>query len=147
MGNKEKFLKGYEAYKKGVAEGQTSVHGRSVEVYHEAAIGNIDRAVELAREELGEESYGTIANIYKNAGRWQEAYEALQKEHQGERLHQQHHPHQQHGGLRTELHLYDVEQTVARARTITLTIIIVLLALLWPHWLTSCGAVVAICAS
>ena len=130
MGETAKFLQGYKAYKEGEAQGLTSVHGRSVEVYHEAAIGNIDRAVELAREELDEESYGTIANIYKNAGRWQEAYEALQKEHRKNDSIASSVLTNSVEGFREELHLYEVEQTVARARLITLTIIIVLLALL-----------------
>ena len=33
-GDIEKFLEGYKAYRKGVEEGKSSVHGRTVEVYY-----------------------------------------------------------------------------------------------------------------
>ena len=61
-GDFDRFLKGYEDYKKGVAEGKSSVHGRSIEVYHEALLGHTDEAVKMAREELGDE--GLDANGY-----------------------------------------------------------------------------------
>ena len=127
MGKKDKFLEGYKAYKKGEAEGQSSVHGRSLEVYYQAFLGNTDEAVELAREELGEDSYSTIANIYKDAGRWQEAYDALVKKNkQNDSINSVILTNSMEG-MRTELRIYDMERETAKARTITLTIIIVLL--------------------
>lgn len=130
LGEKEKFLEGYKNYKKGEAEGFSSVHGRSLEVRYQAFLGNIDNAVQLAREELGEESYSTIATIYKEAGRWQEAYNALVKETKRNDSVNSIILTNSMEGLRTELTVYDMERKTAKARTITLTIIIALLALL-----------------
>ena len=127
MGNKEKFLKGYEAYKKGVAEGQSSVHGRSLEVYHEAFIGNTDNAAKMAIETLGEDSHSTLASIYREAGRWEEAYkEQAQETKETDSIYSIILSNSMEG-LRTELHVYDLERKAARSRTITLTIIIALL--------------------
>jgi len=75
MKDYDNFEKGYKAYREGVAKGLTSVHGRSLEVYHEAYLGHTDRAINMAREMIGEDSHGTMAAIYKDAGRWKEAYE------------------------------------------------------------------------
>ena len=130
MGNKEKFLEGYKAYKKGEAEGLSSVHGRALKVYYLASLGKTDDAVVKAREELGEDSYATIATIYKNAGRWQEAYDALVKESKMNDSINSIILNNSMEGLRTELRVYDLERETARARVITLTIIIVLLGLL-----------------
>ncbi|MBQ3744521.1 MAG: hypothetical protein II853_01405, partial [Prevotella sp.] len=44
-GEMDKFLEGYKAYKKGVEEGKSSVHGRSLEVYYLASQGKTDEAV------------------------------------------------------------------------------------------------------
>ena len=63
-GDIPKFLEGYEAYRKGVSEGKSSVHGRSMDIYYEACMGNIDKAVEMAHKELGEESPQAITVIY-----------------------------------------------------------------------------------
>jgi signal transduction histidine kinase len=130
MGEKEKFQKGYEAYKKGEAKGLTSVHGRALEVYHEAFLGKTDEAVKMAREELGEDSYSTIAQIYVNAGRWEEAYKAQQEESKLNDSINNMILTNSVEGLRTELTVYDLEREKARTRTITLTIIILLLLML-----------------
>ena len=76
MGDKERFLKGYKAYKEGEAKGLTSVHGRTMEIYYLACQGHTDEAVRLA-EEKAEDPYETQAEIFARAGRWQEAYKAL----------------------------------------------------------------------
>lgn len=76
MGDIERFLKGYQAYKEGVAKGLSSVHGRSLEVYYQAYLGNIDEAVKLAAESE-DDPYETMADVYSKAGRWKDAYEAL----------------------------------------------------------------------
>ena len=126
----KKFLEGYKAYKKGEAEGLSSVHGRSLEVYYQAFLGHTDEAVKLAQEELGEDSYSTIASIYKDAGRWQEAYEAQQKESKMNDSINSIILTNSMEGFRSELAVYDLERETAKARTITLTIIIALLGLL-----------------
>lgn len=130
MGENAKFEEGYEAYKKGEAEGLTSVHGRALEVYHLAFHGFTDEAVKMAQEELGEDSYSTIATIYMKAGRWKEAYEA---EQQGSRLNDSINSiilTNSMEELRSDLTIYDMEREAAKARTVTLTIIIMLLILL-----------------
>ena len=80
MGNMEKFIECYNAYKQGEAKGLSSVHGRTIEVYYQAYLGHVDKAVQMARESLGDESDAIITNLYKNAGRWEEAYESMRKE-------------------------------------------------------------------
>ncbi len=79
-GDMQKFEKGYIAYKKGVEKGLSSVHGRTMEVYYQAFLGNTDEAVALARRDMGDEGGEAIPMIYERAGRWQEAYEAYKKE-------------------------------------------------------------------
>ena len=79
-GDMKKFVEGYKSYKKGVAEGLSSVHGRSMEVLYLAYMGHTDEACTLATKELGDEGLDVIPLIYANAGRWQEAYEALKRE-------------------------------------------------------------------
>ena len=78
-GDIKKFHEGYEAYHKGVAEGKSSVHGRSMEVYYLASLGKTDEAIALAKEELGDEGGDAIADILQRAGRWEEAYKALKE--------------------------------------------------------------------
>ena len=130
MGEREKFLKGYQAYKKGETEGLSSVHGRQLEVYYLSYLGHTDEAVKLAREVLGEDSYSAVATVYKDAGRWQEAYEAMVEENkQNDSINSLILTNSMEG-LRTELTVYDMERKTAKARTITLTITIALLALL-----------------
>ena len=77
LGDTEKFEEGYKHYKEGVKNGLSSVHGRTIEIYHEAYLGNIDKAIEMAHAEMGEQGTDIITNLYKNAGMWKEAYESL----------------------------------------------------------------------
>ena len=127
IGEKEKFQEGYKAYKKGEAEGHSSVHGRSLEVFHEASIGNTDKAIQLSHELLGEDSYSTIASICREAGRWEEAYRAQAQETKETDSIYSLILINSVEGLRSELQIYDMERSAARSRTITLTIIILLL--------------------
>ena len=76
MGDTQRFLDGYKAYRKGVADGLSSVHGRTLEVYYLAQQGKIDEAAQMAMEN-NDDPYETQAEIYSKAGRWKEAYEAL----------------------------------------------------------------------
>ena len=129
-GNIPKFLEGYKKYEKGVAEGKSSVHGRTMEVYHEACLGNIDKAVALTKSEFGEEGVSVLTKIYEMSGRWEEAFKSLQKENAindstnnvilGNSME----------GYRDELRVYDVERQAAKTRIITMAIIIILLLLL-----------------
>lgn len=126
----DKFEEGYKAYKEGAAKGLSSVHGRSLEVYHEAFLGHTDEAVKKARESLGEDSYATVAAIYKDAGRWHEAYDELVKESKLNDSINSLILTNSMTGFRNELSVYDLERQTAKTRTITLTIIIALLGLL-----------------
>lgn len=76
LNDKERFLKGYQAYKEGEEKGLTSVHGRTMEIYYLASQGKTDEAVQLAAE-IAEDPYETQADIYAKAGRWEEAFKAL----------------------------------------------------------------------
>ena len=78
LGDTAKFMAGYKAYREGVAEGLTSVHGRSIEIYHLALLGKTDEAVRMADKELASDDGEMVAEIFKKAGRWQEAFGALE---------------------------------------------------------------------
>ncbi len=78
MGDMEKFHEGYKAYKEGIKNGLSSVHGRELEVYYTAEQGHIEEAVSLAKKDLSyTSSYETITKIYERNGQWQKAYENL----------------------------------------------------------------------
>lgn len=129
-GDIEKFLEGYEAYRKGVEEGQSSVHGRSIEVYYLACTGKIDEAIALAKKELGEDSYSAITMIYETAGQWKEAYESLRKETAEKDSANNVVLINSMAGVREQLTLHDVERKAAHNRTIVFSIGILLLGLL-----------------
>ena len=78
MGDKERFMQGYQAYKDGQAQGLSSVHGRKMEIFYLAMLGKTDEAVQLTIESA-DDPYETQADIYANAGRWEEAYQALKR--------------------------------------------------------------------
>lgn len=78
MGDREKFLEGYASYKKGLENGLSSVHGRQLDICYQSLMGNTEKAVKMAMEELdGSEKYSVAADIYEKAGNWQEANKAL----------------------------------------------------------------------
>ena len=79
MGDMERFNKGYQAYKEGEARGLSSVHGRSLEVFHLTQQGKIEEAVRLADESI-DDRFSTITEIYSSAGRWREAFEMQKKD-------------------------------------------------------------------
>ena len=79
MGDMERFDKGYHEYKEGEAKGLSSVHGRSLEVYHLTRQGKIEEAIRLADESL-DDRLSTMAEIYASAGRWKEAFETQKKD-------------------------------------------------------------------
>ena len=130
LGDTTAFKKGYAAYKEGEADGHNSVHGRQLEVYYLAMQGKTDEAIALAREELGNDSYGTQEKILSKAGRWEEAYQALkQAYHENDSI---------NGvilsnsmeGIQSELRIYDAERQAGRSRTITLVIALVSLIII-----------------
>lgn len=114
------FNEGYEAYKLGEAEGRTSVHGRQLEVYHLAIQGKVDEAVALAREELGSDSYSTQEKIYRNAGRWKDAYQALKQASEASDSTNSVILSNSMQGIQSELLIYDAERKASRNRTIAL---------------------------
>jgi signal transduction histidine kinase len=129
-GEMDKFLEGYQAYKEGVKEGKSSVHGRTMEVYYLASQGEYDKAVELAREELGDDSEDAITTIYEKAGRWKEAYESLRKAYAVNDSVNNVALANSMQGIRDQLTINDMENKSGRNRVIALTIGIILLSLL-----------------
>lgn len=129
-GDIPRFLEGYRRYSEGVAEGKSSVHGRSMEIYHLAATGRVDEAVELARQELGDDGHDAVTIIYEHAGRWKDAYYSLKEQTAANDSIVNVVLTNSMEGIRDQLRLYDVEQKTARNRIIALIIGILLLALL-----------------
>ena len=129
-GDMQKFEKGYKTYKKGVEQGLSSVHGRTMEVYYQAFLGNTDEAVALARRDMGDEGGEAIPMIYERAGRWQEAYEAYKKEAATSDSIDNVVIMNSMQGISDELRLYEVERKASQNKLIMLTIVIALLLLL-----------------
>ena len=129
-GDIPKFLEGYKAYRQGVSEGKSSVHGRSMEIYYQACTGNTEKALELAQREMGDEGAEAVTKIYEMSGRWEEAYKSLQKEVEANDSVVNVILINSMQGYRDELTLYDMERKAAKARTITMATIIGLLLLL-----------------
>lgn len=76
LGDTQRFLDGYKAYKDSVAAGKSSVHGRKLEIYYLVHLGRIDEALALAKENT-DDPFETQAEIFAKAGRWEEAYKSL----------------------------------------------------------------------
>ena len=129
-GDYDKFMEGYEEYKKGVAEGKSSVHGRSIEIYHEALLGHTDEAIKLAREELGDEGLDAVTIINEKAGRWEEAFHALKKQHLASDSIDNVVLTNSMMGIRDEMMIYEAERDAARSRFYMMAAVIILLALL-----------------
>ena len=129
-GDTQKFLEGYKEYKKGVAEGKSSVHGRTMEIYYLATIGETDEAVQLARKELGDDSDDIVTMIYEKAGRWKEAYHALRKSSIANDSVNNVALANSMMGIRDQLAINEMQNKSTRNRIIALSIGIVLLGLL-----------------
>ena len=128
-GKLDLFNEGYEAYRKGVEEGKSSVHGRLVEAYHEAAIGNTEKAVEMARQ-LGDDGAEAVTIIYERSGQWAMAFAALREMMAANDSINNVVLSNSMQGLQDDMALYEKEREIAKARLITLSIIICLLGLL-----------------
>ena len=129
-GKMDKFLEGYKAYKEGVKEGKNSVHGRSLEVYYLASQGEYDKAVELAKNELGDDGDDIITTIYEKAGRWKEAYQSLRHAYNANDSVNNVALANSMTGIRDQLAINDMEKKSTRNRIILLTIGVILLGLL-----------------
>jgi signal transduction histidine kinase len=129
-GNMAKFLEGYKAYKEGVKEGKSSVHGRTMEVYYLASQGKYDEALKLAKEELGDDSDNIITKIYEKAGRWEEAYHSLRQAYNVNDSVNNVALANSMQGIRDQLTINDMENKSSRNRIIALSVGIMLLALL-----------------
>ena len=129
-GDIPKFLEGYKAYKEGVKEGKSSVHGRTMEVYYLASQGETDKAIELAKEELGDDGDEIITLLYEKSGRWKEAYENLRKSSITNDSVNNVALANSMMGIRDQLAMNDMENKSSRNRLIALTIGFVLLVLL-----------------
>lgn len=117
MGDMERFVEGYKAYKAGIDSGLTTVSGRAIDVYYQAYLGNTDAALQLARETMGDDADEIIINLYKNSERWKEAYEA-------QRVQMNRHDSinsiilsNNMKGIEDELLLYEVEREAASTQT------------------------------
>ena len=129
-GDIPKFLEGYKKYREGVSEGKSSVHGRSMDIYYEACMGNTDKAIEIAHEQLGEDSHEAVTKIYEMSGRWKEAYESQRAQMEASDSINNIILLNSMEGYRDELRLYEIERETAKMRTITMGIIIALLLML-----------------
>lgn len=130
LGDMDNFVKAYQYYLEGKAKGLSSISGRSLEVYYTAYQGDVDKAVEMAKKTMGDESGEIIANLYKNAGRWQEAYDIQRLNMIANDSVNRVILSNSMQGIEHELALYEVERESAKTRTIALTATILLLILL-----------------
>ena len=129
MGDMPRFLEGYKAYREGVAKGQNSVHGSLLEIYYLTSQGRYDEAIAIARLREND-PYETMAEIYSQAGRWKEAYEALKLGTAESDSINSVILSSSMQGIQEELAVYDVERRAERTKLYALFTIVVLLVLL-----------------
>ena len=124
-----RFYEGYNAYKEGVRKGLTSVHGRTMEIYYLASKGRTDEAIQLASQSEND-PYETMAEVYSKAGRWQEAYHALQKGVEETDSINGIILSSSMQGIQEELQLYEAERRAKNTRFYALCAIVILLLML-----------------
>ena len=129
-GDMKRFAEGYKAYREGVDSGQTSVHGAMIEIYYQAYLGNNDKAIQMAKETLSEDADEMIINLYKNAGRWKEAFEAQRAQMDSHDSINSIILSNSMKGIEDELHLYEIEREAAHTRTMYMIITILILTML-----------------
>ena len=129
MGDTEHFVEGYKAYKEGAAKGLSSVHGRQLEVRWLAYNGKIDEAVKLAAD-LYDNPFETQAEVYSQAGRWREAFDALKKgAHETDSINSMLLSSSMQG-IQNELEMYEVKRQQGRVILYSMIVVISLLLLL-----------------
>ena len=129
MGDTANFVKGYKAYKEGTAKGLSSVHGRQLEVRWQAYHGHIDDAVRLAAE-VSDNPFETQAEVYSQAGRWREAFDALKKgAHETDSVNSILLTSSMQG-IQNELEMYEVKRQQGRVMLYSMIVVISLLLLL-----------------
>jgi len=128
-GDIQRFLEGYKAYKEGEKAGNSSVYGRTMEIYYQSAIGNVDKAIEMAQQEISEGSEA-IPLIYERAGKWEQAYEALKKEYSQSDSISNVVLANSMQGISEEIQLYDAQRDAYRIKMGALIGIVALLTLL-----------------
>ena len=129
LGDMERFVEGYKAYKEGAAKGLSSVHGRQLEIRWLAYNGQTDEAVRMAAE-ITDDPFETQAEIYSQAGRWQEAFEALKKGTAETDSVNSILLSSSMQGIQNELEMYEVRRQQSRVMFYSMVIVISLLLLL-----------------
>jgi len=129
LGDTANFVKGYKAYKEGVAQGHNSVHGRQLEIHWLAIHGQTDEAVKLATDVI-DNPYETQAEVYAKAGRWQEAFDALKKGTEQSDSINSFILKSSMEGIENELKMYEVRRQQSRVVLYGMVIVISLLLLL-----------------
>jgi signal transduction histidine kinase len=129
LGDTANFVKGYKAYKEGVAKGFNSVHGRQLEIQWLASHGQADEAVKLATDAI-DNPYETQAEVYAQAGRWKEAFDALKKGTEQSDSINSFILKSSMEGIESELQMYEVRRQQSRVMFYSMVIVISLLLLL-----------------
>ena len=129
LGDTVNFVKGYKAYKEGVAKGFNSVHGRALEIQWLASHGQADEAVKLATDAI-DNPYETQAEVYAQAGRWKEAFDALKKGTEQSDSINSFILKSSMEGIESELQMYEVRRQQSRVMFYSMVIVISLLLLL-----------------
>ncbi len=127
LGDMQRFLDGYKAYREGVEKGLSSVHGRTLEVYYLASQGRVDDAARMAAE-ITDNPFATQAEIYSSAGRWHEAYDALKKNVAETDSLNSLILSSSMQGIQNELKIYEAERRVSRLWFYGLVAIVILLS-------------------
>ena len=129
-GDMKRFAEGYKAYREGVDSGKTSVHGSMIEIYYQAYLGNNDKAIQMAKETPSEDADEMIINLYKNAGRWKEAFEAQRAQMNSHDSINSIILSNSMKGIEDELRLYEIEREAAHTHTVYMIITILILTML-----------------
>lgn len=129
-GQIERFLEGYKHYREGIDAGKSTLHGRLMEIYHLAALGDVDKAVSLAKKEMGDDAMESIPIIYEHAGRWEDAYRSFKAVSlRGDSIDNVVITNSMKG-IQDQIELYDEQKKISADRTYALLAFIFMLTLL-----------------